>query len=743
MQILKPVAVALIALAPLVPLTGTTALAAAKPADRPSDKAVKKEPDRSAQKKEADKPAKKEPEKSAKKDDKPAKKEPEKAAKREPEKPATKPTEHPAKAAAEKPAAKPVESERARVLPGAPAPASPATASRIAVAAPAEIERNAILSDLAWTGDYQGGGATDAPAAAVKAFQKRNGSRETGVLSIDDRAKLAQAAKARQEQAGWRVIDDPVTGARLGIPENLVSLSAPGKSGSRWQSRHGEVQVETFRAAEAGTTIAAVFAQQKAEPAERKIEFNQLRGDSFIISGLQGLKKFQVRAQAANGEVRGIAVSYDQALEGTMDRVAAAISSTYAAFPPRMVNAAAPRRKVEYGTGVVVNNAGYIVTDLDLLTACDLIVVPGLGPAERVAEDRDASLALVRLNGVHGLAAVGVAPAEARAARAARAAAVAEAAAAAAAAKAVAAANERAALAAAGAKREEAVGPATGTSPAGAPAAQASATETEELTKAESGRAVTAGVSLDSPTAAAADGDVKNGEAPTGATAGPETAKGADTGAGEGETARTEQQGAEGAGQKVFTDTEAAKTSSAELAAANPAADIVKAEVQKAEVAKTEILEDRGSENRTAGFDDPCCSRRFSCGDDPCPFAHSCPGPCGRSIGGNARSRRCQRAGHERRGGRHCRPADARRGQSGLDAPRQCGRQRHRNDDRSRPGDGICRSGRGRQQWLSGRHRDATSRGGDFPARSRAVHGGCTVSKRAQRHHVQWPSGPG
>src|SRR3984957_13679627 len=199
----------------------------------------------------------------------------------------------------------------------AAAPAKPASKSAPAAApvpAPAKAfytampvaERFAIQSDLIWTGDYNGVvGAefADRAVAAVQAFQKRNGGKETGILNPDERAKLAQAARSRQEQAGWRVVDDAATGARVGIPQKLAPQSTQGKAGSRWQSVHGEVQVETFRVAAPGTTLAGVFEQQKKEPAGRRVEYNVLRPDFFVMSGLQGLKKFYVRGQVRDNEV--------------------------------------------------------------------------------------------------------------------------------------------------------------------------------------------------------------------------------------------------------------------------------------------------------------------------------------------------------------------------------------------------------------------------------------------------------
>jgi len=133
-----------------------------------------------------------------------------------------------------------------------------------------------------------------------------------------------------------------------------------------------------------------------------------LRPDFFVMSGLQGLKKFYVRGQVRDNEVRGLTILYDQALEGTWDRIAVAMSSAFAAFPAQTAAAGpAPRRKVEYGTGLVVSAAGDIVTDADLLAGCEFVVVPGFGYAERIAEDR--GLALLRVNGASNLAPVALA----------------------------------------------------------------------------------------------------------------------------------------------------------------------------------------------------------------------------------------------------------------------------------------------------------------------------------------------
>jgi peptidoglycan hydrolase-like protein with peptidoglycan-binding domain len=270
-------------------------------------------------------------------------------------------------------------------------------------------ERNAILSDLIWTGDYNGVvGAEfgERVIEALKAFQKRNGGKDTGILNPEERTRLAQSARSRQDQAGWRIVDDAATGARLGIPAKITPQAAAGKSGSHWQSAHGEVQIDTFRVAAPDTTLASMFEQQRKEP-DRKVDYNVLRGDFFVISGLQGLKKFYLRAQGKDNDVRGITILYDQAMEGTIDRIAVAMSSAFSAFPSGVTE----RRRVEYGTGLVVSASGDILADGELMTGCEFIVVPGFGHAEPVATDK--TLALIRVNGVPNLAPVALAASDA------------------------------------------------------------------------------------------------------------------------------------------------------------------------------------------------------------------------------------------------------------------------------------------------------------------------------------------
>jgi hypothetical protein len=142
----------------------------------------------------------------------------------------------------------------------------------------------------------------------------------------------------------------------------------------------------------------------------RRVASSAMQADSFVITGMQGLKKMVVRAAARDGEVRGITILYDQAMEGTVDPLIAPMTSAFVPFAG-FTEAAAPgaaRRKVEYGTGIVVSAAGHVITDRALIDNCNVIALPGLGIAERVATDPSAELALLRVYGARNLTPIGL-----------------------------------------------------------------------------------------------------------------------------------------------------------------------------------------------------------------------------------------------------------------------------------------------------------------------------------------------
>lgn len=270
-------------------------------------------------------------------------------------------------------------------------------------------ERQSVRAALLWAAGDETPSSSDPIASAIDAFRKRNNSTGTGPLTAVERDQLMASAKAQEAEFGWTVVTDPATGIRLGLPAKFVPNAKLTSQGTLWSSRHGDIQVETFRF-KTSEPLNDVFARMKKEPANRRTEYSAIRNDNFIISGIQGLRKFSVRAFARDGEVRGMLMQFDQAMEGVVAPVMVAMASAFAPFPARATPFAALSRTVDYGTGVIVSQRGDILTDRRFANGCQVTTVAGLGNAEVIAQDSAAGLTLLRVYGKHNLHAAAIAP---------------------------------------------------------------------------------------------------------------------------------------------------------------------------------------------------------------------------------------------------------------------------------------------------------------------------------------------
>jgi peptidoglycan hydrolase-like protein with peptidoglycan-binding domain len=283
----------------------------------------------------------------------------------------------------------------------------------------AQAERQAIQSDLAWVGNYNGaitGEVSERMVAAIKEFQKARGGKQTGVLNPQERGVLAETARRRQDNVGWKIVTDTGSGVRLGIPTKLVPQQSSDANGAKWSSSTGTIQIQLARRKEANPATAKLADQERKEPAGRKVEYTVVKPDFFVLSGTQGLKKFYVRGQFKGDEVRILTILYDQATEGTVEPVVIAMSSAFNPFPSgAQIAGPPPRKTVEYGTGIVVSDDGAIIADRQITDGCLAIAIAGYGNADRVAEDKDHDLALLRIYGARGLKPLGLSSGAAKA----------------------------------------------------------------------------------------------------------------------------------------------------------------------------------------------------------------------------------------------------------------------------------------------------------------------------------------
>jgi peptidoglycan hydrolase-like protein with peptidoglycan-binding domain len=287
-----------------------------------------------------------------------------------------------------------------RPAPTRPTPQTPANTMT-------QGDRLALQSDLAWAGQYNGaitGEASARMVAAIKQFQKAQGGKETGALNLQERGALADTAKRNRESVGWKIVTDAGSGVQLGIPGRLVPQQSSDADGTRWSAPGGTIQMALTHRKEAGVTAAKLAEREKKEPAGRTVDYTLVKPDFFVLSGMQDLKKFYVRGTFKGDEVRILTILYDPVTENTVGPVMIAMSSAFNPFPSRAVAATpAPRRTVEYGTGIVASADGAILTDRQITDGCLAITIAGLGNADRVADDKQHDLALLRIYGAHGL----------------------------------------------------------------------------------------------------------------------------------------------------------------------------------------------------------------------------------------------------------------------------------------------------------------------------------------------------
>ena len=160
---------------------------------------------------------------------------------------------------------------------------------------------------------------------------------------------------SRKASAG-RSQTDPGTGVRLGLPTKLVPQQASDANGTKWTSPTGTIQIQLARRKEANPATAKLAEREKKEPG-RTIDYSVVKPDFFVLSGLQGLKKFYMRGTFRGDEVRILTILYDQATENTVEPVVIAMSSAFTAFPAASAGGGAAAAQDAWNTAPASSSA--------------------------------------------------------------------------------------------------------------------------------------------------------------------------------------------------------------------------------------------------------------------------------------------------------------------------------------------------------------------------------------------------
>ena len=201
-----------------------------------------------------------------------------------------------------------------------------------------EASRKAVQEALVWLGLYVGvndGDFGKRTRDAILAFQASLKAPADGTLSAPELKALLAAAQKAREAAGFQVVSDPKTGAKIGAPLKLLR-ALPG--------------ARLDFASNADADLSALYTRLSAAAPARKIAYKAIKPDAFfVVSGQDGPVKFYTRFDknpAASPPIRGFTFAYPASQTATLDRIAIAIANSFEPFPGAAAapaaNAAAP-----------------------------------------------------------------------------------------------------------------------------------------------------------------------------------------------------------------------------------------------------------------------------------------------------------------------------------------------------------------------------------------------------------------
>jgi peptidoglycan hydrolase-like protein with peptidoglycan-binding domain len=231
----------------------------------------------------------------------------------------------------------------AQTPPAAPSAEDAAMAAqKVAFLALPEATRKAAQEALVWLGLYVGvndGDFGKRTRDAILAFQTSLKAPADGTLSAPELKALLAAAQKAREAAGFQIVSDPKTGAKIGAPLKLLA-TLPG--------------ARLDFAASADADLSALYARLSTATPVRKIAYKAIKPDGFfVVSGQDGPGKFYTRfdkSPNASPPIRGFTFAYPPSQTATLDRIAIAIANSFEPFPEAAgappasgaINAAAP-----------------------------------------------------------------------------------------------------------------------------------------------------------------------------------------------------------------------------------------------------------------------------------------------------------------------------------------------------------------------------------------------------------------
>jgi hypothetical protein len=252
--------------------------------------------------------------------------------------------------------------------PSPPAPAAAAADARLeaqkaAFLAAPEADRKAVQDALGWLDFYNGavdGAFGKRTRDSIVAYQQSVGATQDGIVSPAELEALKTAARRARAAVDFALVDDRISGVRIGAPLKLLTKLKSSSGDTTLQSGDGSVslalQVRTASqivGAGDDSGLAALYAQLTAEASGRKITYKAIKaGEFFVVAGEDKGEKFYTRFARSPADwpdgpsLRGFTFAYPSDRSSDFDKLALAVANAFDPFADTPTSHGAARMQV-------------------------------------------------------------------------------------------------------------------------------------------------------------------------------------------------------------------------------------------------------------------------------------------------------------------------------------------------------------------------------------------------------------
>jgi hypothetical protein len=218
-------------------------------------------------------------------------------------------------------------------------------AQKAAFLAMPEADRKAVQDALGWLDFYNGaidGAFGKRTRDSIVAYQQSVNASPDGVVSPAELGALKAAAQRARAAVDFALIDDKISGVRIGAPLKLLTKLKPSSAFTALESGDGSLSLALrWRAATstADAGLAELYAQQTAEADGRKLSYKAIKaGEFFVVAGEDKGAKFYTRVAKSpvdwpeGPSLRSFTFTYPVERAADFDKLALAAANSFEPF---------------------------------------------------------------------------------------------------------------------------------------------------------------------------------------------------------------------------------------------------------------------------------------------------------------------------------------------------------------------------------------------------------------------------